>query len=85
MTLMDLLLKYKPPNADGEASRPQLPHKNIVPIGLSGLQPLELQSRMLHTILECTSSKKEFLYLGQHVVPVCAMQLVTYASCIMES
>ncbi|DBA87161.1 TPA: hypothetical protein ACH3X2_005209 [Trebouxia sp. C0005] len=38
MTLMDLLVEHKPPNADEATSGREVSHKSIVPIGLSGLQ-----------------------------------------------
>ena len=85
MTLMDLLVEHKPPNADEAASSREVSHECMLPIGLSGLQPLEVQSRTLHTILESIGSKKEFLQLGLHVVPICASQLVAYARVCMES
>ena len=85
MTLMDLLVKYKPANADQAASSRQRLHSQIVPIGLSGLQPLELQSRVLHAILECIKAKKDWMHLALYVVPVCVEQLAAYASFCMES
>ena len=85
ITLMELLMKYKPPNPDQAASSRQLLHKQIVPIGLSGLQPLELLSRLLHAILECIKAKKDWMHFQLHVVPVCVEQLVAYANFCMES
>ena len=83
LTVSDLLVKH---TSQGKANYEEPMREGFPILGLPALQAMQLQGDLLNVIMMLASddSKRDSLYIGRHVMPVCTPPFVEYAQACMD-